>query len=175
MNAISALSIALEPAALLVAGFGNPAHADDIAGLLAAHRLSESMCATADFWLEGESEFLPDPLFRDQILIVDSIITGASGGTIHLARFPEPRLVPRSFASDPARLKALEATGADVFLIGIEIESLRSDALPSEPVIEAVEWLSANFESVLKILEVMDDARIRLSPPTFFPRRYRLY
>jgi len=175
LNAFSALTIALEPASLLVAGFGDPARADDMAGLLVAHRLSESGAVSADVWLEGQGPSLPDLAFRNQVVIVDSVITGAPGGTIHLARFPGPQLTPRSFRKDPLQMKAFGETDGASFLIGIEIESLRSDALPSESVLEAVEWLSENFDAVLKILDVMDDALVRLAPPTFFPRRYRLY
>ena len=175
LNAFSALTIALEPASLLVAGFGDPARADDMAGLLVAHRLSEAGAGSADVWLEGQSPSLPELASRNQVVIVDSVITGAPGGTIHLARFPGPRLTPRSFRKDPAHMKALEQIDGAAFLIGIEIESLRSDALPSETVLEAVEWLSGNFDTVLKIFDVMDDACVRLAPPTFFPRRFRLY
>jgi Ni,Fe-hydrogenase maturation factor len=175
LNAFSALTIALEPASLLVAGFGDPARADDMAGLLVAHRLIESGALSADVWLEGQSPSLPELALRNQVVIVDSVITGAPGGTIHLARYPGTRLTPRSFRKDPAQMKALEEIDGTSFLIGIEIESLRSDALPSETVIEAIEWLSENFEAALKILDVMDDVLVRLTPPTFFPRRYRLY
>jgi Ni,Fe-hydrogenase maturation factor len=175
LNSISARTIALEPASLLVAGFGDPSRADDMAGLLVAHRLSESGTVSGDVWLEGQSPSLPDLAFRNQVVIVDSVITGAPGGTIHLARFPTPHLTPRSFRKVHARMNALEEIEGTSFLIGIEIESLRSDTLPSETVLEAVEWLSGNFDAVLKILDVMDDARVRLAPPTFFPRRYRLY
>ena len=175
MNAFSALTIALEPASLLIAGFGDPARADDMAGLLVAHRLSESGAVSADIWLEGQSPFLPELEFRNQVVIIDSVITGAPGGTIHLARLPGAQLTPRSFRNEPAQMKGLEEVDGSCFLIGIEIESLRSDALPSETVIEAIEWLSENFDAALKILDVMDDVLVRLTPPTFFPRRYRLY
>jgi len=175
LNAFSALTLALEPASLLVAGFGDPARADDMAGLLVAHRLSEGGAGSADVWLEGQSPSLPELALRNQVVIVDSVITGAPGGTIHLARFPGRRLTLRSFQKDPARMEAFEQIDGDRFLIGIEIESLRSDALPSEAVLEAVEWLSNHFDAVLKILDVMDDACVRLAPPDFFPRRYRLY
>jgi Ni,Fe-hydrogenase maturation factor len=175
LNAFSALTVVPEPASLLVAGFGDAACADDVAGLLVAHRLSESGAAGADIWLEGQSPSLPELAFRSQVVIVDSVITGAPGGTIHLARFPGPRLTPRSLRNDPAQMKALELIDGTSFLIGIEVESLRSGALPSETVLEAIEWLSKHFDAVLKIFDVMDDARVRLSPPTFFPRRYRLY
>lgn len=171
------------PAPILTLGCGDAAGGDDAAGLILAKRLRGAAGTEMDVWTSGRIAWYDELARREAILLIDSVITGAPAGTIHLCTLPSTDIHPRHLSEiagtqwDVEQMirfaRERDVAPPRVALIAFEVEQLQQSVSPSLAVSGAIHWAESHFDVLLTLIEATEGDLVRLIPPSFTPKRLR--
>jgi len=142
---------------MLIIGCGNRQRGDDAAGIMVAERLrtlgiEAEMCA-------GESSQLMDAWSgAADVIVIDSVVSGAPAGTLHVWNGQHPLTLGKSASSTHSLglgeaielARALGCLPARLCIYGIEGKTFEIGGVPSEEVQLAVEEVSVRIAQELK-------------------------
>jgi hydrogenase maturation protease len=140
-----------------IIGCGNLHRGDDAAGILAAERLL-ALGVEAAVCVGGFAQLMDMWHGSDDVIVIDAVVTGASGGTVHLWDASRPVPFAKSSASTHGMgiaeaielSRALKRLPARLRIYGIEGQNFELGTAPLPEVVEAVEEVARRIAGELQ-------------------------